>query len=150
MTISCVTKIDDDLKMAMKAKEVDRVGTLRLIKAAVKNKEIDFRRALSEQEFFAVLSTMVKQRKDSAEQYEKAGRADLAKKETDEIGIIQGYLPKALSENELANLIADAIKAVDAKDPKDMGRVMAELKNKTAGRADGKILADRVKAALQN
>lgn len=145
-----MTTIDEDLKTALKAKEADRVSTLRLIKAAVKNKEIDLRKPLSEQEFFSVLGTMVKQRRDSAEQYEKAGRADLAKKETDEIEVIQGYLPKAFSEEELTRLIADAVKAVDAKDPKDMGRVMTELKSKTAGRVDGKHLADKVKAALQN
>jgi len=148
--VSSMAKIDEDLKTALKAKEAGRVGTLRLIKSAVKNKEIDLRKALSEQEFFAVLSSMVKQCRDSAEQYEKAGRADLAKKETSEIEVICGYLPKALTENELTRLIEDAIKTVGASAPKDMGRVMGELKNKTTGRVDGKHLADKVKAALQN
>lgn len=138
------------MKTAMKAKEAFRVGVLRLVKAAVKNKELEPPiHSLTEPEVIAILSSLVKQRRDSVEQYTKAGRADLAANEDSEIKIIQEYLPQALSESELASIIAAAILKSGANGPQDMGKVMKELKDQTAGRVDGKMLADQVKAALQ-
>lgn len=141
-------KLEDDIKTAMKARDQARLDAVRLIKTTVKNKEIELIRPLVEQEFFAVLSSMVKQRKDSVEQYEKAGRTDLAAKETFEIGVVQGYLPQQLSADETKNLIAAAVQKTGAQGPKDMGKVMGELKPQTSGRVDGKLLADLVKQAL--
>jgi uncharacterized protein YqeY len=148
--MSFLKKIEDDMKTAMKAKEAFRVGVLRLVKAAVKNKELEPPiHSLTEPEVIAILSSLVKQRRDSVEQYTKAGRADLAANEDSEIKIIQEYLPQALSESELASIIAAAILKSGANGPQDMGKVMKELKDQTAGRVDGKMLADQVKAALQ-
>lgn len=142
-------KIEAELKEAMKAKAMFRLGVLRLMKTAVKNKEIDLKHALTDEEFFTTLTTMIKQRHESVTQYEKAGRADLAESESKEITVIQEFLPRALSEDELHSLIQAAIKTSGAAGPKDMGKVMGALKPKTAGRVDGKILADKVRAALQ-
>lgn len=141
-------KIAGDLKDAMKSKDSFRLGVLRLIKTEAKNKEIDLMHALTEQDFIAVLSRMANQRKDSIEQYLKANREDLANNEKAELGLISEYLPKALSETELKDLIQAALKATNATGPKDMGAVMKELKEKTAGRVDGKVLAETVKKAL--
>lgn len=143
-----IKRLDEDIKTALRSRDQARLDSVRLIKAAAKNKEIEFIRPLSEQEFFAVLSTMVKQRKDSMEQYEKAGRADLATKEKAEMEVIQGYLPQQLGENELKSLVTAAIQKVGAAGPKDMGKVMGELKSRTSGRVDGKLLADMVKNML--
>lgn len=143
-----IKRLDEDIKTALRSRDQARLDSVRLIKAAAKNKEIEFIRPLSEQEFFAVLSTMVKQRKDSMEQYEKAGRADLAAKEKSEMEVIQGYLPQQLGENELKLLVTAAIQKVGAAGPKDMGKVMGELKPETSGRVDGKLLADMVKNML--
>lgn len=145
---SILEKIANDLKEAMKSKDSFRLGVLRLIKTEAKNKEIDLMHALTEQDFIAVLSRMANQRKDSIEQYLKASREDLANNEKAELTLIGEYLPKALSETELKDLIQVAIKAANATGPKDMGAVMKELKEKTAGRVDGKLLADAVKNAL--
>jgi uncharacterized protein YqeY len=143
-----IKKLDEDIKNALRARDQARLDSVRLIKTAVKNKEIELIHPLSEQEFFAVLATMAKQRKDSVEQYEKAGRMDLAAKEKSELEIIQGYLPQQLGENELKSLVAAAIQKTGAAGPKDMGKVMGELKSKTSGRVDGKWLADMVKNML--
>lgn len=142
-------KIEEDLKNAMKARATLRLSVLRLIKTAVKNKEIELIRQLSDQEFIAVLSSMVKQRRDSAEQYAKAGRAEASQQENDEIVILAEYLPKALDAAELDGMIAVAIAKAGAVGAQDMGKVMKELKEPTAGRVDGKVLADKVRAALQ-
>lgn len=148
--MSFLKKIEEDLKTAMKSKDAFRLGVLRLVKTAVKNKELEPPiHSLTESEVVALLSSMVKQRRDSVEQYTKAGRADLAASEDAEIKIIQDYLPKALDETELAAIIAAAIQKSGALGPQDMGKVMKELKDETAGRVDGKVLADKVKAALQ-
>ena len=133
----------------MKSKDAFRLGVLRLVKTALKNKEIDLMRAVSEPEFVATLATLVKQRKDSVEQFTKAGQLDAAKNEEAEIAIIQEYLPQALSAEELKNIIAAAIQKTGSTGAQDMGKVMKEIKEATAGRVDGKILADAVKAALQ-
>lgn len=155
--MSVLKKIEDDMKTAMKSRDALRLEVLRGIKTAIKNKEIKMveleevpeLRPLTEAEFHALLASLVKQRRDSVEQYTKAGRADLAGKEQAEIDVINEYLPKALTADELAKLVAAAIQKCGATGPQDMGKVMKELKEPTMGRVDGKLLADQVKAALQ-
>lgn len=145
-------QLDTDIKEAMKAKNTERLATIRLIKTEVMKKEVEKGRStkdLSEQEFIELLSRMVKQRKESIDQYKNAGRDDLAQAEETELAIINEYLPKPLSEEELVALIQEAIKTSGATGPKDMGAVMKELKEKVAGKVDGKVLADSVRAALQ-
>lgn len=155
--MSVLKKIEDDMKTAMKSRDALRLEVLRGVKTAIKNKEIKMvelkevteLRPLTGSEFHALLASLVKQRKDSVEQYAKAGREDLAGKELAEIDVLNEYLPKALTADELSTLVAAAIQKCGATGPQDMGKVMKELKESTAGRADGKMLADQVKAALQ-
>lgn len=142
------TKIDNDLNGALKAKNALKVSTLRLVKSAIKNKEIDARGELKEDQLLQILSTMIKQRKESIEQFEKGGRNDLAAKEKEEIAFIEAYLPKQLSEAELAGLVQEAIAAVGAKGPQDMGKVMKALMPRVAGKADGKLLSELVRKKL--
>jgi uncharacterized protein YqeY len=149
ITSEIIQKLDTDIKNAMKARETSRLELLRMVKTAVKNKEIELIRPLSEQEFFSVLSTLIKQRKDSVEQFAKAGRQDLADKEQLEIDMIGEYLPKALSDDELGAMITAAIQKTGASGAQDMGKIMKEIKEPTTGRVDGKLLADKVKEALQ-
>jgi uncharacterized protein YqeY len=141
-------RINDDVKSAMRSKEKDLLGVLRLITAAVKQIEVDQRIELNDDQMIAVLDKMAKQHRDSIEQYEKAGRQDLADKEHFELGIVQEYLPAALSEDEITKLIADAIAETGASGMKDMGKVMAILKSKAQGRADMGKLSAQVKAQL--
>lgn len=133
-------KINDDLKTAMKAGDKDRVGTLRLINSAIKSADIDARPSgkdkISDADILSVLAKMVKQRRDSIEQFNAGGRPELAEKEQAEITIIEGYLPKQMSEDEAKAAIAAAIKETGAAGPKDMGKVMAALKAKYAGQMD--------------
>ena len=133
-------KINDDLKTAMKAGEKDRVGTLRLINAAIKSADIDARPSgkdkISDSDILLVLAKMVKQRRDSIEQFNAGGRPELAEKEQAEISVIEGYLPQQMSEDEAKAAIAAAIKETGAAGPKDMGKVMAALKAKYAGQMD--------------
>ena len=134
------TRINDDVKAAMKAKDKPRLGVLRLITAAIKQREVDEQITLDDNQVLAVLEKMVKQRKDSIAQYEKAGRDELAQQEALEIGIIQDYLPEQLSDDEIDALIAEAISSTGAASMKDMGKVMGMLKPRLAGRADmGKV-----------
>lgn len=146
MTI--LEKLDQEIKESLKARDQVRLDTIRLIKTAVKNREIELIRPLSEAEFFAVLSTMTKQRNESIDQFKKGGRTDLVEKEEKERTIISSFLPQALSDAEIDRLIAEAISQTGAKSPKDMGLVMKALKEPTAGRADGKILSEKVKSKL--
>jgi uncharacterized protein len=141
-------RINDDVKSAMRAKEKDKLGVLRLITAAVKQIEVDQRIELDDQQIIAVLDKLAKQHRDSIEQYEKADREDLAEKERFELTIVQNYLPAALSEEEIAQLIADAIAETGAAGIKDMGKVMGILKSKAQGRADMGKLSGQVKAQL--
>ncbi|NNF95702.1 MAG: GatB/YqeY domain-containing protein [Halobacteria archaeon] len=134
------THINDDVKLAMKAKDKPRLGVLRLITAAIKQREVDEQITLDDNQVLTVLEKMVKQRKGSIAQYEKAGRDELAQQEAFEIGIIQEYLPEQLSDAEIDALIAEAISSSGAASMKDMGKVMSLLKPKLAGRADmGKV-----------
>ena len=133
-------KINDDLKTAMKAGETDRVGTLRLINSAIKSADIDARPSgkdkISDADILSVLAKMVKQRRDSIEQFNAGGRPELAAKEAAEITVIEGYLPKQMSDDEAKAAIAAIIKETGAAGPKDMGKVMAALKAKYAGQMD--------------
>jgi uncharacterized protein len=133
-------RINDDLKTAMKAGEKDRVGTLRLINSAIKSADIDARPSgkdkISDADILSVLAKMVKQRRDSIEQFNAGGRPELAAKEAAEITVIEGYLPKQMSDDEAKAAIAAIVKETGAAGPKDMGKVMAALKAKYAGQMD--------------
>ena len=141
-------RINDDVKVAMKAKDKPRLGVLRLITAAIKQREVDERITLDDDQVLAVLEKMIKQRKDSIAQYEKAGRDELAQQEAFEIGIIQDYLPEQLSDDEIDALITEAISSSGAASMKDMGKVMGMLKPKLAGRADMGAVSGKIKAKL--
>ncbi|MBL3591025.1 MAG: GatB/YqeY domain-containing protein [gamma proteobacterium endosymbiont of Lamellibrachia anaximandri] len=133
-------RILDDVKTAMKAKDKPRLGTLRLITAAIKQREVDERIELDDAQVLTILDKMIKQRRDSISQYEKAGRAELADQEQREIEVIQDYLPEGLSDAEIATMIDEAISATGAGAMQDMGKVMGQLKPKMQGRADmGKV-----------
>jgi uncharacterized protein YqeY len=142
------TTISDDMKTAMRAKDKERLGVIRLILAAIKQQEVDTRTAMDDAAVLAVLDKMLKQRRDSISQYEAAGRDDLAQKEQFEVGVIQQYMPEALSEADLEHLITDAIATSGAQTMKDMGKIMNELRPKVQGRADMAQVSQKVKALL--
>ena len=141
-------QITEDMKSAMKAGDKDRLKVVRLMLSAVKQIEIDKRIEIDDDGVLAVLGKMVKQRRDSVEQFEKGGREDLAKIERDEIAILEQYLPAQLSAEELASLIDEAIKASGAGSIRDMGKVMGQIKAKAAGRADMGTVSAAVKERL--
>ena len=141
-------QIQEDVKNAMRARDKDRIGALRLISAAIKQIEVDTREELDDAGVTAVLDKMVKQRRDSLEQFEKAGRDDLAAKERFELEIISAYLPEPLSEAELTALIDAAIADTGAAGMQDMGKVMGVLKPQVQGRADMKALSGQVRGRL--
>lgn len=142
------TRINDDVKTAMREKDKARLATLRLITAAIKQKEVDERTELNDEQVVAILEKMLKQRKDSIEQFEKAGRDELAAQEKSEVEIIQAYMPEQLSDEEIETLIKEAITATGAESMKDMGKVMGQLKAKLAGRADMGAVSGKIKALL--
>jgi len=142
-------RIQKDLTAAMKAKAELRLSVLRMVKSAIKLKEVEKIRPLDEAETIQVLQTLIKQRRESIEQFTKGGRMDLADKETREIAIIEEYLPAAPSDEELAQAIEAAIAETGANSPKQMGGVVKAAKAKLAGKAvDGKLLSDRVRERL--
>ncbi len=141
-------QISDDMKSAMKAREADRLGALRLLLAAMKQREVDERITLDDAAVVAVVEKMIKQRKDSIAQYEKAARQDLADKEKYEISVIEKYLPQQLSQAEIDAIIADAVASTGAKGAADMGKVMGVVKPRLAGRADMGKVSGLVKARL--
>ena len=134
----------------MKAREQDRLMYLRNMKSVLKNKAIDARRDLSDEEVIQALSTLAKQRKESIEAFTNGGRLDLVEKEAAELKVIEEFLPQQLSAEELEKLIREAIAETGAAGAKDMGKVMKALMPKTAGRADGKLLSEKVKSLLGN
>jgi len=141
-------QINDDLKAAMRSGETVRRDTIRLLTAALKQREVDERKTLTDGDVLAVIEKMIKQRRDSISQFEQGGRQDLADKEKQELTLLQTYMPQAMGEDELAAAIAAAVSESGAAGPADMGKVMAFLKPKLAGRADmGKVSA-AVKARL--
>jgi hypothetical protein len=141
-------RIDADMKDAMRAKDKERLGTVRLILAAIKQREVDERISLDDTQVLAVLEKMVKQRRDSISQFEAAGRTDLADKEKSELALIQTYMPAQLSEAEIDAIIDQAIAASGATSAKDMGKVMGSLKAQLQGRADMGAVSARLKARL--
>ena len=141
-------RIQDDMKAAMKAGDKRRLGAVRLILAAIKQKEVDERKELNDGDVLSVLEKMLKQRRDSISQYEQAARHDLAEQEAFEVGVIQEYMPAALGEAEVAALIDAAIAATGAKAMADMGKVMAQVKPQIQGRADMGAVSALVKKRL--
>lgn len=141
-------RINEEMKAAMKARESQRLGAIRLLLAGIKQREVDERIELTDADVFSVIEKMLKQRRDSISQFEAAGRTDLADKEKFEVDVLLGYLPQALSEAEIAAIVAAAIAETGAAGMKDMGKVMGVVKSKVAGRADmGKVSA-LIKARL--
>ena len=146
--MSLKTRILDDVKHAMRARERDSLAALRLITAAIKQKEVDERIELDDGQVLGVLDKMVKQRRESLEQFELAGREDLAKKERFELSLIQTYLPEPLGEDELAALILSTITELGASSIRNMGQVMNTLRGQVQGRADMKAVSQAVKQQL--
>ena len=142
------SRIQEDVKSAMRARERERLSALRLITAAVKQKEVDDRIELDDRGVVAVLEKMIKQRRDSIEQYKKAGRDELADREAFEIEVISAYMPAAMDDSEVDALVEAAISEVDASGMKDMGKVMGILKAKVQGRADMGAVSAKVRARL--
>ena len=144
------TQLQDEMKAAMKSGDKPRLGVIRLILAAIKQREVDERIELDDTQVLLVLDKMVKQRRDSGEQFEKAGRTELADQEKYEIGVIQEYLPAQLSDAEISSLITEAIAATGAASMKDMGKVMGMLKPKLQGRADMGAVSGLIKKNLSS
>ncbi|MGB4347079.1 MAG: GatB/YqeY domain-containing protein [Burkholderiaceae bacterium] len=146
--MSLKEQITEDMKAAMRARETARLATIRLLTAAMKQKEVDERIELTDDHVLAIIEKMIKQRKDSITQFEAGGRQDLADIEKAELAILSTYMPAALSDNEVGAEVAAAVAASGAAGPQDMGKVMAILKPKLAGRADMTAVSALVKAAL--
>jgi uncharacterized protein YqeY len=141
-------RITEDMKAAMRASEKERLSTIRMVLAAIKQREVDERIVLDDAQVIAVLEKMVKQRKESIAQFELGHRQDLADKEKSEITLLQAYLPAQLSDSEVDAIIKDAIASTGAASVKDMGKVMGVVKAKAAGKADMGAVSARIKAAL--
>lgn len=141
-------QLNEAMKEAMRAKDTLRLNAVRMIRTAIKNREIDERRELDDQEVIGILSTLAKQRRESAQAYQEGNRPDLAEKEEQELAIIQTFLPAQLSETELKALIEAAVAEAAAVSMKDMGKVMKLVTAQTLGRADGRLVSEMVKARL--
>jgi len=141
-------RITDDMKAAMRSGDKERLGVIRMITAAIKQREVDERITLDDAQVLTVLEKMVKQRKESVVQFQAGNRADLVDRENAEIALLQGYLPKQLSESELDTVIGEAIAAVGATTIKDMGKVMGIIKGKAQGQADMAVVGTKIKAKL--
>ena len=146
--MSLKERISEDMKAAMRAKDSERLGTIRMLQAAIKQREVDERITLDDAQILAVLEKMVKTRKESLEQFTTAGRADLAEKEASEIAQLQAYLPEQLSAAELDAVITAAIASSGATSIKDMGKVVAAVKQQAAGRADMGAVSAIIKTKL--
>ncbi|HEX5362713.1 MAG TPA: GatB/YqeY domain-containing protein [Gallionella sp.] len=146
--MSLKQQITDDMKAAMRAKEAARLGAIRLLLAAMKQREVDERIELSDADVVSIIEKMLKQRRDSISQYEAAGRQDLADVEKFEVGILQAYMPQQMDEAEINAAIAEVVAATGAAGPQDMGKVMGVLKPKLAGRADMGRVSALIKAQL--
>jgi uncharacterized protein YqeY len=141
-------KITEDMKTAMRARDAQRLGAIRLLTAAIKQKEVDERIELDDAQVQAIIDKMIKQRRDSISQFEAGGRQDLADAEKNELAVLAEYMPAALSDDEVNAEVAAAVASTGAAGPQDMGRVMAVLKPKLAGRADMTKVSGLVKSAL--
>jgi len=146
--MSLKDQITEDMKNAMRAKDAEKLGTIRLLTAAMKQKEVDERVELSDAQVVAIIEKMIKQRKDSITQFEAGARQDLADKEKAELVVLSAYMPASLSEAEIAAEVAAAVAQINPAGPQDMGKVMAVVKAKLAGRADMTVVSGLVKAAL--
>ncbi len=146
--MSLPEKIDADLKGAMKSGDKLRLETLRMMKSALKYRQIEKGAPLSDDDVIPVLGTLSKQRRESIDQFRKAGREDLAQKEEKELAVIAAYLPRQLTPEELEPIIKESISEAGARGPQDMGKVMKVLMPKVKGAADGKLLSEKVKEAL--
>jgi len=142
-------RIAEDCKNALKTGDKQKLSVLRMVKAAAKNREIEKGSPLTEDDIQEILRTFIKRGKESIEQFSKAGREDLVKKETEELSVIQPYLPQQLSNDEVEALVKDAIHETGAREPKDMGRVMKAVMEKAKGRVDGKIVNEFVRKILE-
>jgi uncharacterized protein YqeY len=141
-------RIQEDMKAAMRGGEKERLATIRMIMAGIKQREVDERIQLDDAQVMSVLEKMIKSRKESVVQFQAGGRTDLVDKENAEIALISGYLPAQLSDADLDALIAEAIKATGASSVKDMGKAMGHIKAKAAGRADMAVVGAKLKAKL--
>ena len=146
--MSLKEKIKDDIKQAMRDKNESRLGTLRMLSAAIQRREVDERIQLDDTQVIVVIEKLVKQGRESIEQYVKGGRQELADKESSEIALYQAYLPQQLSEAEVDKLVVEAIASAGASSIKDMGKVMGILKPKLQGRADMGLVGSKVKTKL--
>jgi uncharacterized protein len=142
-------RITEDMKTAMRAKDAERLGTIRFLLAAIKQREVDERIVLDDVQVIAVLDKLVKQRKDSITAFAQAGRTDLVDKETAEMKVLEGYLPQRLSADEVAAEVARVVKELGAAGPGDMGKVMGAVKAQLAGKADMSMVSAAVKGALK-
>ncbi|GAB5095336.1 GatB/YqeY domain-containing protein [Caballeronia sp. LP006] len=146
--MSLKDQINDDMKNAMRARETERLGTIRLLLAAIKQREVDERITLDDTAVVAVVDKMIKQRKDSISQFQAASRDDLVAKENAELAVLAAYMPEQLSADAIAAEVEAAIAATGAAGPQDMGKVMGALKPKLAGKADMTAVSAQVKSAL--
>jgi uncharacterized protein len=147
--LSLTNQLDQEMKMALKNKDKQKLSTIRMLKSAIKKEEIDKKRPLNDDEIISVIMREVKQRKDSLAEYKAAGRDDLAEKEQAEIDILSAYLPEQMSEEELKALVQQVIDEVGAGSKADMGKVMSAIMPKVKGRAEGRLVNRMVQEALQ-
>jgi uncharacterized protein YqeY len=148
--MSLLKRFDDDLKQALKTSERSKVSVIRMVKAAVKNAQIEKGGELTDEEIISALSTMAKQRRESIEQFARGGRVDLVQNEEQELSILQSYMPQQLSNDEIERMIHDAIRESSAASAQDMGKVMCILMPRIKGLADGKYVSQRVKELLES
>ncbi|MDQ3634845.1 MAG: GatB/YqeY domain-containing protein [Acidobacteriota bacterium] len=149
--MSLKNKIIDDMKTAMRAKEKEKLSVLRMVKSLLMNQEIEKGSELNDEDVIKSLNTLVKQRKDSAEQYENAGRTELAEKENSEISVIEDYLPQAATNEEIEQAVAEAVEETGANSMKDMGNVMKAALSKLSDKTvDGKMVSEIVREKLEN
>ncbi len=141
-------QLTQDMKEAMKAKQTERLGTIRQLRGAIKNKEIELQKELDDEAIISVITTQVKQRREAAQMYQDNGRPELAAKEEAELSVLQGYLPAQLSEAELRDIISAVIAASGAASIKDLGKVMPQVMAKTKGAAEGKLVNQLVRELL--
>lgn len=147
--LSLKQRITDDMKAAMKAREATRLGAIRMLLAAVKQREVDERIELDDAQITAVVDKLIKQRRDAISQFEQAGRMDLVEIERSELQVLSAYMPQQASEQEITDLITQALDSAQAAGPQDMGKVMAWLKPRLAGRADLSAISTRVGGLLR-
>jgi hypothetical protein len=146
--MSLKDQITEDMKSAMRAKEAERLGTIRLLLAAIKQREVDERIVVDDAGIVAIIEKLIKQRKDSITQFEKAGRTDLVNQESNELTILQAYMPAQLSAEEISAIVSKTIADLGASGPQDMGKVIGALKPQLSGKADMGAVSGLVKAAL--